>query len=139
MTVLLFGGTRFIQLVQMSGGRSSPLLYSPTAVGGRVVTGDVARTDCTVRQPLANAELPPGDKLKHVLPWSRRLYSPTTVGVRTVTADVARTLVSAGAETLVGAGEPRSPNACPACARPCLQIVQSDSHSQMPSCRPATS
>ena len=33
-------------------------------------------------------------------------------------ADVARTLVSAGAETLVGAGEPGSPNACPACAGP---------------------
>ena len=33
-------------------------------------------------------------------------------------ADVAQALLPAGAETLLGAGEPRSPNACPACARP---------------------
>jgi len=32
--------------------------------------------------------------------------------------DVAQALLPAGAETLLGAGEPRSPNACPACARP---------------------
>jgi hypothetical protein len=35
-------------------------------------------------------------------------------------ADVAQALLPAGAETLLGAGEPRSPNACLACARPCF-------------------
>ena len=78
-------------------------------------------------------------------------------------ADVAQALLPAGAETLLGAGEQRSPNACPACARPLQsQVIQPDSRrwqrwpvtspgettssacpgersSQMPGFRPATS